>query len=350
VTSQFSSKVPSSDASLERLKGWLPVDAVVVDGKPGLWWIDMKDVALSEPFFHETVARVRSERPSRDECFTEFDAVIQLEKILESVPPTGFIFHSSRCGSTLVANACRVLSDAIVLGEANAIDKLVARFITDAGVGGVKEALYSVFLRGVVNALAQRRTGSEKRLFIKFSCCSVSQLERISRVWPSVPWVFIYRDPIETMVSNLNTLPDWMQDPDHRVMAGIIGCPVDEITAMSREELCARAIGSFYTSACTLANDNSLLLNYRQLSVSVIVKLLKFFQVEPSSNEVAEITRSTRFYSKDASRSHLFAADAGLKQGQSSDVIQEMAEKWAVAPYNLLERKRTALTVSESDS
>jgi len=284
---------------------------------------------------------VRSEQ--RGECFTEFDVVIQLEKVLESVPPTGFIFHSSRCGSTLVANACRVLNDAIVLGEANAIDKLVARFITDADAGGVKEALYSVVLRGVVQALGQRRNGSEKHLFVKFSCCSVSQLARIQRIWPQVPWVFIYRDPVETIVSNLNVLPDWMEDADHRVMAGIIGCPVSDVAAMTREELCARAIGSFYTRAGTLANANSMLLNYEQLSVPVIVELLRFFQVEPTSAEVDAITQSVQFYSKDASRSQLFLSDARGKQRQASDLVLEMSEKWAATPYSLLERKRKTL-------
>src|SRR5215207_6712878 len=126
--------------------------------------MDMACVSLAEPFFHQTVERAK--RENRAERFTEFDVLLQLEKQLESVPPTGFIFHSSRCGSTLVANACRAVSNAIVLSEANAIDKLIARFITDAD-NPVKESLYSVFQRDVVHALAQRRTGNEHHLFIK---------------------------------------------------------------------------------------------------------------------------------------------------------------------------------------
>src|ERR1044072_6022705 len=155
------------------LKGFLPVDAVVVDGRPGLWWLEMSGVSLAEPFFQQTVERAK--RQGREERFTEFDVLLQLEKQLESVEPTGFIFHSSRCGSTLVANACRAVSGAIVLSEANAVDKLIARFITDAD-NTVKESLYSVFLRGVVHALAQRRTCQERHLFIKFACCSFAQL------------------------------------------------------------------------------------------------------------------------------------------------------------------------------
>src|ERR1044072_8306269 len=155
------------------LKDWLPVDAVVVDGRAGLLWMEMSGVSLTEPFFQQTVERAR--RENRRERVTEFYVLLQLEKQLESVAPTGFIFHSSRCGSTLVANACRAVSGSIVLSEANPIDKLIARFITDID-NPVKESLYSVFLRGVVHALGQRRTGDERHLFIKFACCSFAQL------------------------------------------------------------------------------------------------------------------------------------------------------------------------------
>src|SRR4029079_399223 len=137
-------------------------------------------VSLVEPFFQQTVERLRAD--GRRELFTEFDVLLELEKQLDSVKPTGFIFHSSRCGSTLVANACRAINNSIVLSEANAIDKLIARHITDGGK--VKDSLYSVFLRGVVHALAQRRDGNEQHLFIKFACCSFAQIPHIRRIWP----------------------------------------------------------------------------------------------------------------------------------------------------------------------
>src|SRR3954468_18078603 len=273
------------------LIGWLPVDAVVVEGRPGLWWMEMSGVSLAEPFFQQTVERVKKE--NRAERFTEFDVLLQLEKQIESVEPTGFIFHSSRCGSTLVANACRAVSNSIVLSEANAIDKLIARFFTDAD-NTVKESLYSVFLRGVVHALAQRRTGNERHLLIKFACCSFAQLQRIKRIWPNVPWLFLYRDPVETIVSNMKDVPLLLIDNDRRVLSSIIGADGD----MSLEELCARTIGSLYSTAYHLANGNSMLLNYNQLSVPVIAGVLNFFKVDLSTAELETITRTIKAYSK----------------------------------------------------
>ena len=320
---------------LEEPKGWLPVDAVVVGGRPGLMWMQMSGLGLTEPFFQQTVERAR--RENRAERFTEFDVLLQLEKELESVSPTGLIFHSSRCGSTLVANACRAVSNSIVLSEANAIDKLIARFITDAD-NAVKESLYSVFLRGVVHALAQRRNGDDRHLFIKFACCSCAQIERIKRIWPNVPWLFLYRDPVETIVSNMQDAPPWLLDSDRRVLSSIIG---DE-SEMGLEELCARTIGSLFSTAYKLANANSMLLNYNQLSVPVIANVLNFFNVSLSSEEIETIARTSEVYSKEASGTRAFVADVDAKQKLASDLVREMSERWAAEPYRLLEQKRNS--------
>ncbi|HKG47388.1 MAG TPA: hypothetical protein VKB02_11710, partial [Pyrinomonadaceae bacterium] len=273
--------------------------------------------------------------------FTEFDVLLQLESQLESVHPTGFIFHSSRCGSTLVANACRAISNSIVLSEANAIDKLIARFITDVD-NPVKESLYSVFLRGVVHALSQRRTGTEQHLFIKFACSSFAQLERIKRIWPNVPWLFLYRDPVETIVSNLQDVPPWLVDNDRRVLASITSTSPAELAAMSLEELCARTIGSLYSTAYNLANGNSMLLNYKQLSAPVIASVLNFFKVSLSTQELEAIARTSGVYSKEVSGTRTFVADADTKQKLASDLVREMSERWAGESYRLLEQKRTS--------
>ncbi len=324
----------------------MPVDAVVVGGRPGLLWMDLADVTFTEPFFQQTVDRVRALHPKREERFTEFDALLQLEKGIDSVAPTGFIFHSSRCGSTLLANVCRSLDDSIVLSEANAIDKLVARFITDAN-DPVKESLYSVFLRAAVNALAQRRTGNETRLFVKFSCCSTSQLKRIKRIWPTVPSLFLYRDPVETIVSNMKTVPAWLLDEDHRILAHITGASNQEVAHMSLEELCARSIGRFFATAVdahTLANGNSMLLNYNQLSVPALTRILSFFKIQASTEELERIAGSSRIYSKEIRgvREFIpeFVPDADAKQRVASELVRTMAERWAMEPYHLLEGSR----------
>jgi hypothetical protein len=330
----------------ESLRGWLPIDAVVREGRPGLLWMDMRDVHLSEPFFQQTVARLRAQLPERREKFTEFDAVLQLEKISKRVEPTGFIFHASRCGSTLVANVCRALDDAVVVSEANAIDKLAGRFTTDTKGERARELLYSVLLRGVVGAFAQSRLGNERRFFVKFSCCSVLYLSHIRRIWPAVPILFLYRDPTETIVSNLSNVPEWILDPDRRLLLAMLKCSAEELALMSQEELCARAIASFYESASNLAKGKMMLLNYNQLSLSVLLSVVKFFGVSPANQELDAITRVSLRYSKDVTSERAFVADADTKQMRASELVRLMSERWAVEPYRRLEQMRTEVSDS----
>lgn len=325
----------------------MPVDAVVVNGRPGLTWIDMSGVSLTKPFFQQTVDKAKAEH--RRELFTEFDTLLQLEKQFDSVFPSGFIFHSSRCGSTLLANACRALDGAIVLSEPPAVDKLIARFITDIDEHHTKSTLYSVFLRAVVSALGQKRAGNERHLFIKFACCSVSQIEHVRRIWPNVPWVFLYRDPVETIVSNMQNLPTWLQDHDHRVLGSITGTSTEDVAQMSPEELCARSIGSFFKTAHAahrVANDRALLLNYNQLlnytqlDLTEIANVLEFFGTRPAAAEMHNIGRQSQKYSKSASGERAFVADADAKQLTASTLVRDMAARWANNSYQLLEQRR----------
>ena len=327
-------------------RGWMPVDAVVVEGRPGLLWMQLADVSFTEPFFQQTVDRVRAQHPECVERFTEFDELLRLEKSLRRVEPAGFIFHSSRCGSTLLANACRSLTNSFVLSEPSAVDKLIARFITDTD-DVVKQSLYSVLLRAVVNTLAQRESETEQRLFIKFACCSVSQLRRIQRIWPRVPWIFLYRDPIETIVSNISNPPAWLLDEDHRVLAYITGTTPAQVAQMSLEELCARSIGSFFATAHTLANDNGMLLNYNQLSLPTISGILEFFNACPSAEELERIASVNRIYSKQVSATREFVPDTDAKQKVASALVREMAERWAMKPYRVLEQSRNTVIIHE---
>ena len=175
---------------------------------------------------------------------------------------------------------------------------------------------------------------------MKFAACSFAQIHRIGRIWPGVPSVFLYRDPIETIVSNLTEPPPWLKDNDRRILASVVGATPAAVAEMQLEELCARTIGSFYSLARRVANDNCLLLNYNQLSLPVISRVLSLFNVNPSAEEMKTVERVIGTYSKEVSATRPFVADSETKQQTASDLVREMAGKWANEPYCQLEQKR----------
>jgi hypothetical protein len=83
-----------------------------------------------------------------------------------------------------------------------------------------------------------------------------------------------------------------------------------------------------------------MLLNYKQLSVPVISSVLKFFKVSPSAQELETIARASGVYAKEVSGTRPFVADTDAKQKLASNLVREMAARWANEPYQQLEQKR----------
>ncbi len=320
----------------EQLKSWLPVDAIIHDGRPSITWMDFSDVVLSEPFFHETVARIAVTR--KEELRTDVDLLLQFEKIADSIKPSGFVFHSSRCGSTLVANACRTLSGSVVISEAPVLDKLLSRFFTDAEPNSSKELLYMVLVKAAISALGQRRVGNEQHFFIKFACTTSLQMRRLRKIFPDVPFLFLYRVPIEVMVSNLRSTPEWMRpESNPATAAAIVGVDLSQLEDLTSEEFCARALGRFYAEGATNLGANTACMNYDQLNPDTLLNVVKYFGVNPSPEETNAIKQVSRLYSKDPSRSQAFVADSHLKRTSASELVLEMAARWAVPSYERLE-------------
>jgi hypothetical protein len=322
----------------EDLISWIPVDATLHDGKPAIEWMELKDVLFTEPFFDQTIQRIRSDG-TRQRYLTDFDLLLRTEKLFDSVEPSGFIFHSSRCGSTLLSNACRALQNSIVISEAPVLDKIISRFFTDADTES-KLLLYKLFLKGAVRALGQRRFGDERHLFVKFASTSTLHMRHIRSIWPNKPFVFLYRDPVEIIVSNLKTTPEWMCfESNPATAAAVAGVETFQLSEMSPEEFCARSLGRYFEEVAKNGDPSTLSLNYSQLNFDSLVSAVRFFGVEPSVDEVDAIRRISGLYSKDSTQSHAFKADSELKRASASDKAIEMVNKWARQPFEALERR-----------
>src|SRR4029077_6493953 len=115
--------------------------------------------------------------------------------------PSGFIFHMSRCGSTLVSQMLAALPSNIVVSEASPIDTVVqaGRWRRD-----LSEDRQARWLPPIIGALGQKRTGSEQHYFIKLDCWHTLALPLFRRAFPAVPWVFLYRDPVEVLASQVS--------------------------------------------------------------------------------------------------------------------------------------------------
>ena len=122
------------------------------------------------------------------------------------IPPRGVVFHESRVGSTLAANSLAAMNpDAHrVYSEANPMNaalKGCEQSRTDEDC--TKEA-HIQLLRDVVAIMGRTNSPQERNMFYKVSSIGSKRISLFQKAFPDVPWIFIFRDPVQTMMSHLD--------------------------------------------------------------------------------------------------------------------------------------------------
>jgi hypothetical protein len=306
--------------------GWVPIRLA---GREVEWcWLGSD--RFIHPFFDHTIEQ--AQRLAFNGLFTHRRSINELiawHTASPGIPPTGFIFHMSRCGSTLVSRMLASLPENVVISEAGPVDYL-ARAVA------IPEETRSLWLRAMVSALGQPRAGHETRCFIKFDSLSTDALPFIRRTFPAVPWIFLYRDPEEVLASQLN-------DPGAGITPGIvrgpavIDAPFAETLAMSLEEHAARIIGTVCRCAC-LAADGGLLVNYTQLPEAVWNDIAAHFGIRFSGAEIESLRSIATFHAKHPRAN--FAPDGEFKRQALSPAGREAAARWIQPHFEELEKLR----------
>lgn len=322
----------------DQLAGWAPIRLYWQQSSAFMDWCHLGERRFTDPFFDQTVERCLSHPFNllfRHQ--TPIDVVGWWHEESPGLRPTGFIFHLSRCGSTLISQMLAALPQNVVISEASPIDSVLrARFHNP----GVTDEMRAAWLQWVISALGQRWSGDEKYLFIKFDSWSAIDLRIIKRAFPGVPWIFVYRDPVEVLVSQLKRrgahMVPGMMEPE------FLGVDRLSILHMQPEEFCARVLAGVCDAALRhQERGEAMLVNYRQLPDAVWSSLLDFFRVEYTAADVEIMRRTSQFNAKNPSLR--FENDTASKNREASDELRAVVNKWVMPLYERLEATRLAL-------
>lgn len=306
---------------------WYPTHVALRKAASAVCWTDLSGQPFAEPFFHQTAARA-------DACASVITALEEEPPGL-AVPgmaPAAFIFHVSRCGSTLLCNVLRALHDTQVVGEPQPVTALLAPL--EAGVWPYApvewQARRDLLLRRMVERLGQPSLPGASRYVIKFTSYSAMRMGVLRALWPQVPVIFLVRDPVEVLVSNLRRSPGWMhlwQRP--RQAASVFGWR-ESSTDMPREEFLARAYGSLCQTASRHIEAPSLVLDYRELLADGGQRVMAELGLgRPDAAEQTRIDAALGRYSKDVAGQAPHQADGAAKLAQATPAVHAAAERWA---------------------
>lgn len=322
------------------LKGFIPTQVSLRGKNLEISWIDASDINLTEPFFEQTHRRLISEG-KRARIVTDLKAVFELSEQLPSCQPDGFIFHTSRCGSTLVCNALKSLPLTAVVAEAQPISASLVPYVPEriqSFAPETWEISRDRLVSAMITVFGQIRASAAARLYIKLNSWNTLALHIIRSLWPNVKWVFLYRDPIEILVSNVRNKPSWLeQRTSSRRASAFFGFTPKEVEAMSVEEFGARVLGKYFSNAADMANDHGLLMNYRQLNANGLRQILTFLGVSRDELEGSKIEEVLGFYSKDKDRLKPFTNDSDEKQSSASVALRRAVDEWSAGAFECLD-------------
>lgn len=315
-------------------KGWLPIGAAWQHGQLYVEWSYFGDQRLREPFYEGSVQRSLFKPFNR--LFRYWTPIAKLADWLQAHPalrPDGFIFHMSRCGSTLVSQMLAALPQHLVISEASPIDAVVrARHARP----DLSEEQHAKWLGWMIGALGQPRCGDERHYFIKLDCWHTLALPLFRRAFPDVPWVFMYRDPVEVLVSQLRM-------PGMQMIPGVLGADVLGIEPASGmpkpEDHCARVLAKICVPV--LQNHSSgaaLLVNYPQLPQALWTAIMPHFGVPCSERDRVTMSEAARYDAK--TPSFEFSSDSLAKQHEATTAVRAVADQRLGDLYRRLEALR----------
>ena len=330
-------------ADLDSLRGWTPFRLLDDGGRQAVYWTRLGPKRFTEPFFNQTIAEHLRSGANPPVRVTKADALKAAANLRPSLAPSGFIFHMSRCGSTLLANALKNLDSALVIAEpAPVIELLCGGF--GAHGGGQDRA---GFFRGLIAALGQPRRAADRQYFIKFTSANVRCFPFIRSVFPHVPCLFLYRRPVEVLVSVLRRPPGWLRSRARPAASeALLRLPVTAMAELSEAEFAARVLGAICQSGLALSEQGAVL-NYRQLAPAALPGILRFLGIAASGEQLGRMAKAFDHYSKEVGAARKFRGDSKDKQAAATPELRKLADAWVMKAYEQLEARRMKVWQAE---
>jgi hypothetical protein len=291
--------------ALEFEPGWIPHRVRYIDNEPFVEFLTLHDNSLSKPVAYMDMANFKTE------------SLVPLNQFeTKDRDPTGFIFHMSRCGSTMTSNVLKACEECVVFSEPYILaDILMPPCRVDSAVTAAR-------LRLVVDLHGQ--AFPDKKIIVKWLSWLSTKIDIIQASFPHTPSIFLMRDPVEVIVSVLKDHPGWMKLI--RLSAEIDAKAPEKGTP----EFCSLVLRQFCKSIYE-APMPVRAIDYAALPEAIWNDICPYFGIEVDGGTRQSMIERSRFDIRDDRLKTFFVPDSEQKQAEASDRIRELAEKY-VAP------------------
>lgn len=294
----YSYKIAHMDSNLSSaLANWIPYKLFYDQGRPHCEWLYTGDDNFTEPFFDQTITRCRQLNYRSRKSISSVDMLPHWSNEIESVPPSAFIFHVSRCGSTLASQLLALCSTNIVLSEVPFFDALM-RSGKDISHHLLKAAI--AFYAPVKK--------DRKRLFIKTDSWHIFFYKQIRELYPQTPFVLLYRRPDEVVRSQqkqrgMHAIPGLIEP-------ALLGFDSNEVQHMNLDEYIGSVLEKYFQAFLNIVREDALAIpvNYNEGPISIVEKIAGISGTPINDIEMGKIKSRAMFHAKYPER--VFAEEA----------------------------------------
>ncbi|MCE7984878.1 MAG: hypothetical protein DYG89_27205 [Caldilinea sp. CFX5] len=321
---------------IQQHTGFIPVDVQPTPTSHEVTWLNVGKYRFTKAKFEFAIRGLITTDQGKESVTTALTDLADQTLLTDALYPTGFIFHISRCGSTLLAKALARTPDHVVIDEGTPLNDGLWHYLTKGWQQPVvdDEQAFTIY-RNLLLAMGRRRTCQQQKYFVKFRSWNALFIDFITRAFPDVPCLFLYRDPVEVLVSG-----QWKRvwTLDFKGLAPgayMSSCSVAATQAMDDLTFLAKIYRRYFETALHTKAARLQFLNYDQLTQENYPAILAHaFGYQASPDQLAMMQTQFAYYSKDDEDTIHFTSDKEAKQQAATQTVrqivaQEMGDLYA---------------------
>ncbi|WP_276480698.1 hypothetical protein [Paraflavitalea pollutisoli] len=281
----------------DAIASWIPYKLFKQDELLYCRWLYTGDRRFTEPFFDETetVCLSYPENAGRHRAVGSLDILPEWSAAMDATEPSAFIFHVSRCGSTLIAQLLGMPEQHIVLAEVPFFDDLLRAHYRGQATD---EGLANTLLPAAMRLYGQRRRGDESHLFIKTDSWHLCFYQQLRQLYPSVPFVLLYRSPDEVIRSQRRRRG--MQSVPSIIEPAVFGFDAAIGGGLSLDDYMVSVLHCYFTIMLEVVQTDQpvLLVNYNEPIMDIMERVAQASQLTLSASYREQIVERSRYHAK----------------------------------------------------
>jgi len=275
--------------------GWIPIKLYPEADDLLCQWLYAGEKDFTEPFFDETISACLSlpENSHLKKSMSSTGILADWVKECTVIEPTAFIFHISRCGSTLIAQMLGIQPSNIVLSEVPFLDDLLR-------YGKKHNCMQEILpqLKAAIGLYGAKRNENHSQLFIKADSWHIHFYKELRALYPTVPFFLMYRKPDEVLHSQQKKRG--MQAIPNLLEAAIFGFDPATIGHLQLDVYMARVLESYFEAYKEILqkDEQAFAVNYHDGAMPIIDTIQSVTGLQISEAERQLMHKRAGFHAK----------------------------------------------------